>query len=133
MRDRLASVDAAEAAQAVVHCMAFDFSGIKPGADGDKRVKGGKGYPIGIGWCGWLGGTVIEGKNLRETLLLNYIPLRPGAGTEDRPLWEMEDIGAGSEGRSHRAGACRTADLAAAQDSPALGRRPGHWCTGHER
>lgn len=93
MRDRLASVDAAEAAQAVVHCMAFDFSGIKPGADGDKRVKGGKGYPIGIGWCGWLGGTVIEGKNLRETLLLNYIPLRPGAGTEDRPLWKMEDIG----------------------------------------
>lgn len=95
MRSGLTEVDAAEAAQMLVHCMAFDFSGIKSGAVGDDRVKGGKGYPIGIGWCGWLGGTVLEGKDLRETLLLNYLPYREEAGTDDLPLWEIDDIGSG--------------------------------------
>ncbi|MGP5038956.1 type I-E CRISPR-associated protein Cse1/CasA [Corynebacterium variabile] len=95
MRSGLDSVDAAEAAQMLVHCMAFDFSGIKSGVVGDARVKGGKGFPIGIGWCGWLGGTVVEGRNLRETLLLNYVPHREEAGAEDLPLWEIDGIGPG--------------------------------------
>lgn len=95
MRSGLASVDAAEAAQMLVHCMAFDFSGIKSGAVGDDRVKGGKGYPIGIGWCGWLGGTMAEGRDLRETILLNYLPHREEAGTDDLPLWEIDGIGPG--------------------------------------
>lgn len=61
----------AEAARWLVHCHAFDPSGIKTGAVGDPRVKGGKGYPIGIGWAGWCGLVLAEGATLRETLLLN--------------------------------------------------------------
>nr|WP_156980387.1 type I-E CRISPR-associated protein Cse1/CasA [Corynebacterium terpenotabidum] len=95
MRSGLTSVSAAEAAQMLVHCMAYDFSGIKSGVVGDDRVKGGKGYPIGIGWCGWLGGTMVEGRDLRETLLLNYLPYREEAGTEDQPLWEIDGLGPG--------------------------------------
>lgn len=96
MRTDMRSITAAEAAQMLIHCMAYDYSGIKSGAVGDSRVKGGKGYPMGIGWAGWLGGTLLEGHNLRETLLLNYVPYRQQAGTDDLPIWEMEPLTAGS-------------------------------------
>lgn len=92
MRTSSETMTAAEAARMLIHCMAYDYSGIKSGAVGDPRVKGGRGFPIGIGWCGWMGGTVIEGANLRETLLLNYLPYRDQAGTADLPLWEMEPL-----------------------------------------
>lgn len=49
----LKSMTFAEAARWVVHCQAYDPSGIKSGAVGDAQVKGGRGYPIGTGWCGW--------------------------------------------------------------------------------
>ncbi|HEY5843402.1 MAG TPA: type I-E CRISPR-associated protein Cse1/CasA [Mycobacterium sp.] len=94
--DRLASIDLAEAARCVVHCQAFDPSGIKSGAVGDARVKGGKGYPIGTGWAGGIGGVLIEGDNLRETLLLNLALGRGGKENEvwsvdaDLPVWERE-------------------------------------------
>ncbi|MFC4049275.1 type I-E CRISPR-associated protein Cse1/CasA [Actinomadura syzygii] len=81
----------AEAARWVVHAHAFDTSGIKTGADKDKRAKGGKVYPLGVGWTGNLGGVFVEGANLRETLLLNLIAfdttnLRIDAD-RDRPAW----------------------------------------------
>lgn len=83
----------AEAARWVVHCQAFDPSGIKSGAVGDPRVKGGKGYPIGTGWAGMLGGVLVEGRTLRETLLLNLVPdhawdVPPAA--DDLPAWERD-------------------------------------------
>lgn len=85
-------LDFGEAARWVVHCHAFDPSGIKSGAVGDPRVKGGKGYPIGTGWSGYLGGVLLEGGTLRESLLLNLMPLAtavPGyAGRPDHPVWE---------------------------------------------
>lgn len=81
----------AEAARWVVHAHAFDTSGIKTGAVGDPRVKGGRVYPLGTGWAGNLGGVFVEGDDLRETLLLNLIAfdtgnLRIDAG-QDRPAW----------------------------------------------
>lgn len=81
----------AEAARWVVHAHAFDTSGIKTGAKGDPRIKGGKVYPLGVGWAGNLGGVFVEGGNLRETLLLNLIAfdtdnLRIDADA-DRPAW----------------------------------------------
>ena len=93
-------LDFAEAARWVVHAHAYDPSGIKSGAEGDPRVKGGKGYPQGVGWAGQLGGVYAEGDNLRETLLLNLIsfdtnnletggksaPGGQGSG-HDRPAW----------------------------------------------
>ncbi len=83
----------AEAARWVVHTHAYDPSGIKSGAEGDPRVKGGKGYPQGVGWAGNLGGVYAEGDNLQQTLLLNLIALdTPNLHTDtepdrDRPAW----------------------------------------------
>lgn len=90
----LARISAAEAARWLVHVHAFDPSGIRSGAVGDPRAKGGKGYPIGVGWAGQLGGVMAEGGDLRRTLLLNLVPFRLGdLVIEDagRPAWERED------------------------------------------
>lgn len=92
-----------EAARWLIHTQAYDYSGIKSGAIGDPRVKGGRGYPIGTGWAGMTGGTVIHGRTLLETLLLNTVEdaLSPSAG-EDRPVWEREPDSAAQ--RNDRAG-----------------------------
>lgn len=93
-------VSFAEAARWVVHCQAFDPSGIKTGAVGDRRVKNGKGYPIGVGWAGNLGGVLVEGRDLRETLLLNLVPYSSGGLLRDErdvPVWERDPLGAGQE------------------------------------
>lgn len=87
-RDPALPIPPGEAARWLVHCMAFDISGIKSGAVGDPRVKGGKGYPIGIGWCGWLGGLYFEGETLFQTLMLNTVLANwPVGGT---PAWEQD-------------------------------------------
>lgn len=91
------SLSYAEAARWVVHSQQFDVSGIKTGAHGDERVKGGKGYPIGTGLSGRLGLVVFEGGTLRETLLLNLV-LPPEEDYEaDRPVWERAPLGPGIE------------------------------------
>lgn len=90
----------AEAARWLIYIHAYDYSGIKSGAVGDPRVKGGKGYPIGTGWSGMTGGTVIEGTSLRETLVLNTTIEALGRET-DQPPWE------------------RAPDTAAERDNPA--------------
>lgn len=88
MRSELDSLSFEEAARWLVHTHAYDYSGIKSGAVGDPRVKGGKGYPMGIGWAGWLGGLALVGENLRETLLLNLIRNRTVKRRGDVPIWE---------------------------------------------
>lgn len=85
----LESVSTAEAARWLVHCQAFDASGIKSGAVGDPRVKGGRGYPIGCGWAGQIGLVQAEGATLAETLLLNLV-LRSEVQT-GVPVWERDD------------------------------------------
>lgn len=82
----------AEAARWSVHLQAYDYSGIKSGALGDPRVKGGKGYPIGQGWTGLTGGVVVHGRSLRETLVLNTpAQLVMSADTAaDLPAWERQ-------------------------------------------
>lgn len=84
----------AEAARWVVHAQAFDASGIKSGAVGDPRVRNGKGYPIGVAWSGLLGGLLLEGRTLKETLLLNLVaadfPALTRDPARDRPVWERE-------------------------------------------
>lgn len=87
----IARLSFAEAARWLVHCQAFDPSGIKSGALGDDRVKNGKGYPIGTGWAGMLGGVLAEGPTVRETLLLNLVPEgldKLTRSDEDIPAWE---------------------------------------------
>lgn len=92
----LASISYAEAARWIVHCQAFDPSGIKSGDPRDPRVKGGKGYPIGVAWSGQLGGVLFEGANLFQTLLLNTVLRNPDgqrAPAADGPVWEREQLG----------------------------------------
>lgn len=91
MQQHVDSLTAAEAARWLIHCQAFDISGIKPGAVGDDRVKGGKGYPLGIGWAGWLGGLTIEGATLRETFIHNFAPPEH-EDSDDVPLWELAPL-----------------------------------------
>lgn len=84
-----------EAARWLVHVHAFDPSGIKTGAVGDPRVKGGRGYPIGPAWVGQIGGVSLVGENLAETLLLNLIvPESAGvlSGPDDLPPWERPQL-----------------------------------------
>ena len=94
MRSEITEISAAEAAQMIVHAMAYDYAGNKTGAVGDPRVVDGKTFGPGIGWCGWLGGTVLKGQNLKETILFNYVPCREEAGTDDLPQWELEPLNA---------------------------------------
>ncbi|MBT1165790.1 type I-E CRISPR-associated protein Cse1/CasA [Bifidobacterium simiarum] len=97
MGEGLRSMNAAEAARWLVTMQAYDASGIKSGAVGDPRVKGGKGYPIGVAWVGNLGGYLIEGQNLWQTLLLNFVSdqiLNLGDSAvewqDDVPVWERD-------------------------------------------
>lgn len=88
------SLSFGEAARWLVHCHAFDPAGIKTGAVGDDRVKGGKGYSMGYpAWVGNLGVIIIEGASLFETLMLN-LPVRL-AKREDVPVWERSPLPAG--------------------------------------
>jgi CRISPR system Cascade subunit CasA len=102
-----ASMTFAEAARWVVHAQAFDPSGIKSGAVGDARVQGGRGYPIGVAWDGLLGGVLVEGATLRETLLLNLVardfPLIAEWAGSDAPVWERPPVGPGEEAAGGRA------------------------------
>lgn len=95
-----------EAAAQLIHLQAYDSAGIRSGAVGDTRVKGGKGYPIGTGWVGAQGGVYVEGENLFSTLMLNTLAIGlPGEESEeaqvtgiitanpeaDLPAWEREE------------------------------------------
>ncbi len=83
-----------EAARWLIHCHAFDPAGIKTGAVGDDRVKGGKGYSMGYpAWVGNLGVIVVNGASLFETLLLN-LPLSL-TSPDDRPVWERPALPVG--------------------------------------
>ena len=83
----------AEAARWLAHCQAFDPAGIKTGASGDDRVKGGRGYSMFYpAWTGNIGVVVLHGRNLFETLMLN-LPLQ-SSGPDDLPVWERPALGA---------------------------------------
>ena len=88
----LNSMSMAEAARWLVHCQAFDPAGIKTGAIGDDRVKGGKGYSLGYSaWAGNLGLVLAVGGTLFETLLFNTPWLM--SGPDDLPIWERAQLG----------------------------------------
>lgn len=87
-------LDAAAAARWLVRLQAYDLSGIKSGALGDPRVKGGKGYPIGTGWAGAIGSIMLTGPTLRDSLLLNLpvasLLVSDFEADVDLPPWERE-------------------------------------------
>lgn len=97
-------IDWAESARWLVHAQAFDPSGIRSGAVGDPRVKGGKGYPIGPAWTGQIGGIHLVGRSLAETLALNLVvpaDVDIASGPEDLPVWEREPLGPGPDESNH--------------------------------
>lgn len=89
----LKSLSFAEAARYLVTLQAYDYSGIKSGAEGDPRVKGGKGYPLGVGWYGATGKVIVHGANMMETLLycLDYEQLTSESFEHDLPVWERSE------------------------------------------
>ncbi|MER0105692.1 type I-E CRISPR-associated protein Cse1/CasA [Corynebacterium sp. KPL2895] len=116
------AISLAEAARWLVHLQAYDYAGIKTGVVGDPRVKDGKGFPIGTGWTGRTGGTLVLGtEGLLETLLLNtpMTAVMTEQGTNpielDKPVWEREpDTAAQRRGSDDKLGAVPqgAADLA---------------------
>lgn len=91
----------AESARWLIHAHAYDPSGIKSGAIDDARVKGSKGYPIGTGWAGELGGILLEGDSLRQTLLLNLVlgeTADAPRNQDDPPVWERAPQTGAAEG-----------------------------------
>lgn len=88
------SLSYAEAARWLLTCHAYDVAGIKTGMVGDPRAKGGKVSSSNTGWAGAIGGILIEGSNLHETILLNAplweSPTLPDElpNPDDLPAWE---------------------------------------------
>ncbi|MGC4962915.1 type I-E CRISPR-associated protein Cse1/CasA [Gordonia sp. DT101] len=94
-----ADLSLAEAARWIVHTQAYDPSGIKTGSVDDPRTRKGKGYPMGIAWTGQLGGVLLEGATLSETLLLNTVLVYEQESSviaDDRPAWERPHPGVGA-------------------------------------
>jgi len=96
--DSIRGIGWGEAARWLVHLHAYDIAGNHTGAVGDPRVMGGKGPGIGTGWAGQFGGVHLVGTSMRETLLLNLLPIARGtSGVEvdaegDLPVWERPPL-----------------------------------------
>lgn len=93
----ISQISWAEAVRWLIHAHAYDTSGIKTGAVGDPRVKGGRGYPEGTGWCGQIGAVHLVGETLADTLMLNLVvPSEIGvrSGHDDVPVWERPPLSA---------------------------------------
>lgn len=95
----------AEAARYLIVAQAYDLAGIKGGVVGNSHINKGKVYApkgaVGTGWCGAIGGVFVEGENLFETILLNFVlwneRCSPGSLLTiegDLPPWERDAPGA---------------------------------------
>lgn len=93
-----------EAARYLLVAQGYDTSGIKTPVVGNTHVNKGKVYPPknlpGTGWCGGIGGTVVEGESLFETLMLNWVLFDDRSShigllgiDGDSAPWERDDIG----------------------------------------
>lgn len=75
--DHLNELSLDYAARCLIVSQAYDVAGIKTPVIGSTSAKKGHEYAprgaLGTGWCGALGGIYLEGQNLFETLLLNFV------------------------------------------------------------
>ncbi|NJE81199.1 type I-E CRISPR-associated protein Cse1/CasA [Olsenella sp. SW781] len=85
------------AARYLVVVQAYHTAGIKSPVVGNTSAKSGKAYApkgaLGTGWCGALGGIYLEGQNLFETLLLNFVLFLSNVSvivSDDYAPWERE-------------------------------------------
>ena len=99
------SLSLSEAARWLVFMQAYDTAGIKTPVKGNTHINKGKVYApkgmLGTGWLGGIGGLYAEGKNLFETLMLNWVLYdtkydselyRLFGNEQDVPVWEKEEI-----------------------------------------
>lgn len=92
--DNINRISFDEAARWLIHVQAFDTGGPKSAAVGDLTAKKGKTSPGGTSWGGQIGCLFLEGKNLKETLLLNFVPTNGNDfeqlfSDDDLPVWEQ--------------------------------------------
>jgi CRISPR system Cascade subunit CasA len=79
----------AEAARWLVHFISYDDAAAKQ-SDESKKIIGT--VSTGVGWLGQIGGIFVSGKNLFETLLLNFCVLNRNSEPWDlsNASWELE-------------------------------------------
>lgn len=116
-----------EAARWLLYLNAYDDASGKP-----KEKEEGKKLPSpGVGWLGKLGLITAKGKNLFETLMLNFVMLKDGKELwgEEKPAWELEK--AKSTERSEIAMPDNPAELYTLQSRRTLLIRKGNTVTGY--
>ena len=81
-----------EAARWLIYVNAYDDTAAKP--SGESKKNGIKLPSTGAGWLGKLGIIFIAGKNLFETLMLNFIMLDENGElfVRENPIWEQKKI-----------------------------------------
>ncbi|MFE2309534.1 type I-E CRISPR-associated protein Cse1/CasA [Streptomyces sp. NPDC059411] len=84
------SLTPAQAAHWLLHTQCWDTAAIKTGAAGDPQAKAGKVMANPTGPLGQLGVTLLAGRTLFETLLLN-IPVGAKPTSTDLPQWKRRD------------------------------------------
>ncbi|MFD7395745.1 type I-E CRISPR-associated protein Cse1/CasA [Streptomyces virginiae] len=84
------SLTPAQAAHWLLHTQCWDTAAIKTGAVGDPQAKAGKTTGNPTGPLGQIGVTLLAGRTLFETLLLN-IPIGAPPTSSDLPQWERRD------------------------------------------
>ncbi|MFD7161746.1 type I-E CRISPR-associated protein Cse1/CasA [Kribbella sp. NPDC059898] len=87
----LQSMTPAEAARWLIHAHAYDTAGIKSGVVGGPKT-GARSFGSVPGWSGQIGGILVQGRTLRETLLLNLVArdFASIGGPDDLPPWERD-------------------------------------------
>lgn len=82
------TVPSAEAVLHLLALLAYETAAIKTGAQDDPQVSGGKTTGNPTGPLGQLGGVMLVGRTLFETILLNTPALPPS--THGTPTWEQD-------------------------------------------
>ena len=85
------SLTFSEAARWLLTLNSFDDSAIKPSKE-SKEKTGGKLPPSGVGWLGKLGIVYLNGNNLFETIMLNFVLINnDNIECDEQPMWEIDD------------------------------------------
>lgn len=88
--DGIDAVSFAEAARWLAFIQAYDTAGIKSPVVGNTQVTNNRVYApkgaVGTGWLGAIGGIFVEGDNLFQTLVLNWVLYDPSSGDDDDVL-----------------------------------------------
>lgn len=101
-RAGLESLSFPEAARWLVNAQAYDPSGIRGAAVGDRRAQGGRVYPTGPGWAALFGVIAPRTGTLHHDLLLATVPTGVGRleydPQADLPVWERAPLNERPEG-----------------------------------